>query len=177
MLAEISAGLGSLKAAYDITKGLDSAKTQAAINDVKIPLQQHILDAQQALASANDAQTEASRRIEELEKEIGHLKDWSAEKERYELADTGQGSLAYRRREGAEPAEPAHWICPQCYEDGKKSILKNETLPVGRAETLACHRCGFDVVTEGVRHEQRRLLFRAVLFPAANGLSAACAAY
>jgi hypothetical protein len=155
MLAEISAGLGSLKAAYDIAKGLDGAKTQAAINDVKIPLQQHILDAQQALAGANEAQTASADRIRELEQEIVRIKDWSADKENYELADTGQGSLAYRLKEGVKSPQPSHWICPQCYEDGKKSILKHETLPVGRAETLVCHRCGFDVVTRGVRQDQR----------------------
>ena len=56
MLAEISMGLSSLKAASDILKGLNAANTQAAINDVKLVLQPHIIDAQQALAAANEAQ-------------------------------------------------------------------------------------------------------------------------
>lgn len=156
MLAEISAGLSSLKAAFDITKSLNAANTQASINDVKIPLQQHIIDAQQALSAASETQSADARRIAELEQEIMRLKDWSAEKQDYVLADTGQGSLAYEYLEGVESGHPAHWICPQCYEDGKKSILKHESLPVGRADTLVCHRCGFDVVTHGVRHDQNR---------------------
>lgn len=154
MLAEISAGLSSLKAAFDITKGLNATNTQATINEVKIPLQQHIIDAQQALSAASEAQAAAAERIRQLEQEIVSLKDWSAEKENYELADTGQGSLAYKFKEGVEPPQPSHWICPQCYEDGKKSILKHESLPVGRADTLVCTRCNFDVVTHGVRQIQ-----------------------
>jgi hypothetical protein len=154
MLAEISAGLSSLKAAKDIIQGLNAAKTEAAINGVKIELQGLILEAQQGLFAAQEAQTADTQRIAELEQEIGRLHDWGAELGRYELVDTGQGSLAYRRKAGAEPAEPEHWICPQCASDRRKSILKNETLPVGRAETLVCTRCNFDVVTHGVRHIQ-----------------------
>ena len=154
MLAEISAGLSSLKAAKDIVQGLSAAKTEAAINGVKIELQGLILEAQQGLFAAQKAQTADARRIAELEQEIVRLKDWEAEKQDYVLADTGQGSLAYEYLEGVESGHPPHWICPQCYEDGKKSILKHETLAIGRAETLVCHRCGFDVVTQGVRREQ-----------------------
>lgn len=153
MLAEISAGLGSLKAAFDITKGLNAANVQANVNEVKIELQQRIIEAQGSLSAANDAQTASARKIEQLEHEIVRLKDWSAEKQNYELADTGQGSLAYKFKEGMQPPQPDHWICPQCYGDGKKSILKHEILPVGRTQTLVCTRCGFDIVTRGVRNE------------------------
>jgi hypothetical protein len=154
MLVEISAGLNSLKAAKDNVQGLNAPKTEAAINDVIIELQGLILDAQQGLFVAQEEQSAAAQRIAELEQKIEGLKNWSAEMERYELADTGQGSLAYRRKEGAEPREPEHWICPQCAEDGRKSILKHESLPVGRADMLVCTRCNFDVVTRGVRHNQ-----------------------
>jgi hypothetical protein len=146
-IAEIKAGYESAKAALDIAKGISALKTEAAVNAAVIDVQRNVVEAQQALSAS--LQT-----INELEQEIVRLKDWSAQKQRYELADTGQGSLAYKLKEGVDPPEPAHWICPQCCEDGKKSILKHESLPVGRADTLACHRCGFDVVTRGVRHEQ-----------------------
>jgi hypothetical protein len=85
MLAEISAGLSSLNAISDIVKGLNAANTQAAINEVKIGLQDHILKAQQALFVAQQAQATASQRIGELEQEIVRLKDWESEKQRYEL--------------------------------------------------------------------------------------------
>ena len=54
MLAEISAGLSSLKAAKDIVQGLNALKTEAAINGVKIELQGLILDAQQGLFAAQE---------------------------------------------------------------------------------------------------------------------------
>jgi hypothetical protein len=67
MLAEISAGLGSLKAAKDIVQGLSAAKTEAAVNGVKIDLQGLILDAQQGLFAAQEAQSADARRIADLE--------------------------------------------------------------------------------------------------------------
>lgn len=154
MLLEISAGLSSLKAAKDIVQGLNAAKNEAAINGIKIDLQGLILEAQQGLFAAQEAQSAGTKRIAELEQEIVRLKDWSAQKQRYELADSGRGSLAYKLKEGVEPPEPAHWICPNCYDEGKKSLLKHEILPVGRAETLVCNRCPFDVVTRGIRMDQ-----------------------
>ena len=146
---EIKAAYDSAKAAFQIAEGISSLKTEAAVNTAVIDLQRHVVDAQRGLSASLET-------IDELEKEIVRLKDWAAEKQNYELAVTGQGSLAYKLKEGVEPPQPAHWICPQCYEDGKKSILKHETLPVGRAETLVCHRCGYDVVTRGVRHDQKQ---------------------
>jgi hypothetical protein len=153
MLTVIGTGLSSLKTAYDIAKGLNAASTQASVNDVKIALQAHILEAQAAMVEAGQAQTVASQRIHDLEIKIKGFNDWDAQKSRYELRNTGQGSLAYHLIEAAAPNEPPHWICPTCYEDGKRSILKHETIPQGRAQILACHPCGFDVVTHGVRHE------------------------
>lgn len=145
-IVEIKAGYEGAKAAFDIAKGVGALKTEAAVNGAIIEIQRHVVEAQQGLSAS-------LRTIEDLEKEILRLKDWSAEKQSYELADTGQGSLAYKLKEGLELPQPSHWICPQCYEDGKKSILKHETLPVGRTQTLVCHRCGFDVVTRGIRNE------------------------
>jgi len=94
MLLEISAGLSSLKTAKEIVQGLGSLKTEAAINEVKINLQSLILDAQQGLFSAQEAQTAANERIRQLEQRILEFENWTAESHRYELADAGQGTLA-----------------------------------------------------------------------------------
>lgn len=150
-ITEISAGLSSLKAGLSILKGLNAAATQASINEVKVELTQHILDAQQALTAAYEAQATTAERIRQLEQEIVSFKDWEATKQRYELNDAGQGALAYSLKEGVEPSERHHWICPQCYEDGVKSLLKHEHLVAGRAEILVCHRCGLDLAISGRR--------------------------
>lgn len=151
MLAEISAGLGSLKAAKDIVQGLNAAKTEVAINEVKINLQGLILDAQQGLFAAQEAQTSDARRISQLEQEIVQLKDWSAEKERYELADIGQGALGYRPKQGMESGELPHYLCANCFDQGQKTRLQPDVRTPGRDEFLFCNRCKADILIQGSR--------------------------
>lgn len=124
MIAEIAAGLSSLKAATDIAKGLNAANTQASINEVKLALHEKIFEAREALTSAQESQTAALERIRELEKEVAQLKAWSTEKERYELMDLYRGFFAYVPKIGEERGEPAHALCATCYERGVKSYLQ-----------------------------------------------------
>lgn len=154
MLETIQIAYNSGKAALDIAKGINALGSEVERNQAVIEIQRHVMDSNASLMEAQQAYSASLKRIGELELQIVQLKSWDVESHRYELADTGQGSLAYRLKQGMENDEPSHWICPNCYQQGKKSILKKEALPVGRAETLVCHPCGFDVVTRGVRHDQ-----------------------
>lgn len=124
MLAEISAGLSSLKAAADIIKGLNAANTQAAITEVKIGLQKLVFEAREALAAAQAAQASALQRIHDLEQEIVQLKDWDGEKQRYQLNTIDSGAVAYTLKPGMENGEPPHWLCANCFNRRHKSFLQ-----------------------------------------------------
>ena len=148
---ELMGAYQGLKIGLGMLQGLNAAAKEAAINEVKVQLTQHIIEAQQALTAAGMAQADAAEKICALEQQIVQFENWQAERERYELADTGQGSLAYRLKSVVEDGEPPHWLCPHCYEGRKKSIMKHEKLPVGRCDTLVCHPCGLELVVRGVR--------------------------
>lgn len=124
MLGDISAGLNSLKAASDILKGLSAANTLAAINEVKIGLQERVMEAREALATAQEAQSMALHRIRELEQEIVELKDWEREKQRYELKAIDRGAFAYMLKPGMQNGEPPHWLCPNCFSKRQKSFFQ-----------------------------------------------------
>jgi hypothetical protein len=141
MIAEVMAGWQSLKAAKDIVQGLNGMQTAAAINDVKLTLQGHILDAQQSLFAAQEAQSLATNRIGQLEAEISRLKDWSSERERYELVEIRAGAYAFMQKAGMRTTEPAHWLCANCFGNGKKSILQVQQSLAGRDRTHACPAC------------------------------------
>ena len=123
-LVEISAGLNSLKLAKDIVQALNGAQNAVAINQIKLDLQGAILDAQQGLFVAQEAQSTAAKRIADLEQEIMRMKDWSAERERYQLVDVDRGAFAYMPKPGMENSQPAHWLCTNCFEQGRKSFLQ-----------------------------------------------------
>ena len=112
MIAALQAGYAGTKAALDIAKGILSFKTEVERNQAVIDIQRHVLDTQCALGDAEREYTASLKRIDTLEAEIARLKDWSAEQERYELADAGAGTLAYRQKAAMEDGQPAHWLCP-----------------------------------------------------------------
>jgi hypothetical protein len=123
---DIIAAIGGLKTAYDIAKGLNATATAVQINDVKLTLQEHIMAAREALSVAQEAEAASARRIADLEKEIMRLKDWSTEKERYELVNVWQGAFAYMPKPGMRGSEPAHWLCTNCFDHGRKSFMQNK---------------------------------------------------
>ena len=124
MIAEIGASIGGLKAALDIAKGLNALSDAVALNDAKIALQGAIIEAQSSLLAAQEAQTTNLKRIDELEQKIVRLKDWSGERQRYDLTAIDRGAFAYMPKPGMEDGKPAHWLCANCFEQGQKSLLQ-----------------------------------------------------
>lgn len=172
MITEISAALSSLKGVMDITKGLNAALTEANVNEVKIELQRALLDAIQALISAQEDQTAATARISALEQQIVQMKDWSGESKRYELHDIGRGAMAYVVKLGMEAGEPPHWLCIRCFGHGAKSImqykgngtLNRNTNDRGSDKTFGCDTCksAFQVsYTMSPKHDHERRVIAA----------------
>ncbi len=146
MIAEIGAGLGALKTAMDLAKGLQAASSQATINEVKIGLQQSILEAQSALASAQQADATTTGRIRDLEQQIVEFKDWSRDAERYELKAIDRGCFAYMPKAGMGNGEPPHWLCANCFNRRHKSFLQfkgqdQDRGTRGITSTYACDTC------------------------------------
>lgn len=123
-LVELSGAIGGLKTALDIVKGLKSTADAVAINDAKIGLQGAIIDAQQGLMTAQEAQSAHLARIDKLEQDIVRLKNWAAEQKRYELSAIGGAAFAYILKDGMENGEPPHWLCQTCFQSGHKHILQ-----------------------------------------------------
>jgi hypothetical protein len=146
MIAEISAGLSGLKAAKDIVQALSGIQNAASVNDAKLTLQGHILDAQQALFAAQEAQSAGARRIAELEQEIVRLKDWETEKQRYQMKRFLPGSVAYCLKPEMAAGEPPHRICPSCYHEGKKGFFQAQPEIKSRGRVHLCTSCRTEAV-------------------------------
>jgi len=134
MVGEVYAGLGAVKAAFDMAKGLKDINDAAIRNAAIIELQQKILGAQEEQATL-------IQRLGELEKEIADLKSWEAEKQRYELKELPPGVFVYDLKPGTSANEPPHSICQTCYQRGKKSILHSDE-PGNGIHHLSCYECG-----------------------------------
>jgi hypothetical protein len=141
-LAEITAGFEALKAAAGLVQALSASATQATINEVKLELQQRLLDAQTALFAAQQIQTAATERVSDLEQEIVRLKDWKGEKQRYKLHPIDVGSVAYVPKPGMENGEPPYWLCASCFEEGHRSILQYQRNVTGGGGAKSIYKCG-----------------------------------
>lgn len=133
-ILEVQAGYESAKAAFNIAKGMAALKTETAVNSAIIEIQRHVVDAQQGLSSSLQA-------IDGLEKEIARLKDWSAEKERYEVKRFQPGSVVYSLKPTMAQGEPPHMLCPKCYPRGEKSFLQATGDQVRRYRVHRCPAC------------------------------------
>ena len=66
---------------------------------------------------------------------------WDSEKQRYELTDVGDGNFAYVLKAAMRGSEPPHYVCANCYRQGKASIL-NHMHTRGMGDLLTCPACG-----------------------------------
>ncbi len=143
MVGEIFAGIGAFNSMFSIAKGIrdldDAVKRNAAVSQ----LWEQIIAAQQRY-------TEAVEEVDNLKEELRRFETWEAEKQRYKLDELRKGVFAYSLKDGMESDEPSHYLCASCYQNGFKSILKQETWSPGRCNVYVCHDCGWYAYLSGM---------------------------
>jgi len=152
----IQSTISGLKIAGDIAKSFLELKSISEVQGRVVELQSAILSAQSSALSANAAQATMVDEIRTLKEEIAQIKAWEREKQRYQLISPWQGAVVYALKKSMCGSEPPHYICTNCYEDGRKSILtpqKKEGGFVvfmcpfcnGQIQPLGRHRLGYPI--------------------------------
>jgi hypothetical protein len=100
-----------------------------------------ILAAQNSALTTSLDQAQLLERINTLEKQVASFETWETEKQRYELADYGEGTYAYRVKETMQNGEPAHRLCAGCFQKNQKSILQNVGGFYSGREKFWCPSC------------------------------------
>lgn len=153
-IATISAGLQSLKAAFEIGKAMLNLGLSVQVQDRIREMNERILAAQESAIASSEYQTALLKQIGDLEKQIADLEAWNAEAETYQLTAVARhgkmGVLVYAPKEGTHATEPSHALCANCFNNRHKAFLQNEER-AGRCDVLACHRCGSDLYLTGYR--------------------------
>lgn len=122
------------------TRPLCTAGTKAA-NTLAPMVRQAVAKLWEQILSAQARYTEAMEQINELKTQLSRFETWEAEKKRYQMKDFGGGTLAYDLKPSEAGDEPSHRICPNCYQDGHKSILQNTGISAFKQQMAVCHRC------------------------------------
>lgn len=85
--------------------------------------------------------------LDALEAKLKAYEAWGAEKVRYVLVHPWPGAVCYALKNGVEPREPPHWICPNCYERGQKSHLTlSDTINRENSREVKCSACAFKFI-------------------------------
>jgi hypothetical protein len=155
-MSAIAAIVGSLNSAKEIAKSFVGLRDAAVIQTKVIELQTAILSAQKSAFSANAAQTALLEQVRQLKEEVARLKAWETEKQRYQLTELTPGVMAYALKEEMRAGEPTHYLCANCYQNGEKAFLQQETRTPGMARVQVCHKCGSELYVRGIRQPEHR---------------------
>jgi hypothetical protein len=134
MAAETRTGLGEIEAALDMAHGLQDINDSAA-------RKMAIADLTEKIRAAQEAQSALIGQVRELEKEVTRLKDWEADKTRYELVEIAPGIVTLAIKEAMRDGEPFHCICADCAAKGRKSYLQS-TAQGEFYDVYKCNGCG-----------------------------------
>jgi hypothetical protein len=148
MVGEVFAGVTAFNAMLNAAKALRDMDNAVSRNSAIIDLQGQILAAQEDYAKLRET-------VGKLENQLAGFETWESEKQRYVLKEHGERlALAYALKEGVEPPEHPHSICPDCYQQRKRSILQTVHHLVGHSNSLVCHVCGWEAYTRGHKHAE-----------------------
>jgi hypothetical protein len=122
-----------------------------ALQPKLLEFQSKLWDANSSALAAQQQQFTLLETVRELKEEVARLKNWEAEKKRYELKHIPPSTqvLAYALKAEMQGSEPMYYICAACHEKGKKSILQPETRFPGRSLVMVCHPCGSSLYLTG----------------------------
>ena len=153
MLTELMTAASSLATAGKIAMGLINLETTTQVQAKAIELNQLILAAQTELFAANATQTALIDEIRELKDQVVRMKRWEAEKERYELAAPFPGCMVYALKLSMSNGQTPHYLCTNCYQQGKPSILQGKESRPMKGMGIACASyncpiCGLEAVTQ-----------------------------
>lgn len=132
---DIASGYTALTAAFQLAKGLKDVHDQVKINEIVIELQGKIMEAQEAVRDGRD-------KMQEMQSALEQYQNWEHTSSSYKLKLFNNNNLAY---EFIGTDQPNHFICPNCYENKRRSILQYKGDYFGE-QRYDCKNCKSDFV-------------------------------
>ena len=141
-----------LKSAGEAIEKLIEVRDLSKFGDTLRKLHAEVLAAQAGAIAGQTREMELLKSISALEAEVASFETWDTEKQRYELKDIGGGIMAYALKAGAQPPEPAHSICPDCYQQRIKHMIQPVRRTPGMSHVMVCPHCGWEGYVSGMWH-------------------------
>ena len=144
MTAEIIAFITAVNHTANIAKAVIGTRDAAKIALLQLEFSTALLDLQEKQLAVTQAQEALLDEIKSLKQQLAAYEQWKEESQRYQLHELKPGILVYVLKPEHAAAEPKHWLCAGCYNNGKKSILQKT---YSATEMLACPNSGQHMIT------------------------------
>jgi len=142
VIAEGVAALASLKSLYEIARDVRNSNDPEKLRVAASQMFDLALAAREQTAVLQEERNAAMNEITELKVELRGYKAWDVEKRRYELKTIEPGMFAYMLKAGERGTEPPHWLCPNCFEEERKSLFQK---PQAMYINVKCPRCKTEI--------------------------------
>lgn len=123
-ISAISAALSSFNALKNIAQTMIDLRDAQAFQLKVLEFNGQLIDAQTKIPAVNDERSALIERVRDLEGQVSRMKDWEAQKQRYELAAPFPGCMVFALKRSMSSGQTPHYLCANCYQDGKASILQ-----------------------------------------------------
>ena len=142
---DIAAALATVKAVSDLTASILSGVIDDKVRAKATELNSSIITLQGTIFSIQSENQELLEANKSIKQELIEISDWNNEKNRYQLTELSSGVFVYLLKEDECKSEPIHCICPNCYQQQKKSILQLKARTrVGAI--YVCHNCDSTII-------------------------------
>jgi hypothetical protein len=124
MIDWVAAAFTSAKAAGDIAKSLITLRDEDLVRGRVMDLTGTLMELQQQMMQGQLEQMALIKQVAELEDALKKVKAKQNVLDRYELLGVGPAKVVYALKEEFQATEPAHLCCTNCYDKGRRSVLK-----------------------------------------------------
>ncbi len=124
MFAEITTALASIKVAGELATLVLNTKVSQSVTQKAIELQTAIISLQTAIMSIQAQNQETLAENNSLKQKLIDIENWEAETKKYSLKEVAPGAFVYVINQDQAGAEPSPWLCTNCYNQKKRSILQ-----------------------------------------------------
>ena len=118
--------INSLTKVAKIATKLVNIVKEVEAKQIAIDLQGYILSLQNDLLSMQSEQNNLLQIKNDLEKKLIEYENWDKIKSQYELKEITSGFFVYSPKQDSNLADPNHWLCTECFNNNKKSILQRK---------------------------------------------------
>lgn len=146
MIAEL---LGAAQSVQALSTLLSAANGLTNYNEIVAAVSEvntKLMQANAVALSSQEKQSSLAAKVHELEQEILSLKNWEAEKQKYELKEIARGVFARTEQGIMSTLQSSHKFCATCFEKHIKSPLQQENVTEGRQLSLTCHTCKAKII-------------------------------